>query len=519
MSAGRGACHHRCMLSRTVVAVAAVTTAATGCAAATALVVGGERLTGRGPVVELLVILAVGWSFAGCGLTGWARRPASRTGPLMMVAGLVWFLRAVAAFPGPVPHRLGQVAGVLFAGVLAVLVAGYPEGRPRAHELARRWWASAPRRRVQAPATVGAATVLAATGARVLGERLDWPPMVLVPVGWLPDLALVLWPPALLLGILRDRFDRAAIGALVLTLSHDAPGPGRVRDALARALRDESLEVAFPLPGGGQIDAAGRPARLAGAAGRVVTVLERDGEPIATLRYDAAADPGLVREAGAAAGLALQNERLRAEALARLDEVRRSRTRILAAADAARRNVERDLHDGAQQRLIGAALALRLVIGRVDGPVADDLAIIAAELDAAVRELRELARGLHPTVLTDGGLGPALTSLAERSPVPVILDVVPGHRLPEAVEVACYFIVAEALTNAAKHAGAQVVWVTVNETREGVRVKVADDGRGGADPAGSGLSGLADRVAALGGSFHVRSDENGTRIIAELPCG
>ncbi len=499
--------------------MAAVATAATGCGAATALVVGDDRLTDRAPVVELLVILAVGWSFAGCGLAGWARRPASRTGALMMSAGLAWFLRTAAAFPGPVPHAIGRLAGVLFLVVLVVLVAGYPDGRPPARGLLRRWRVSPLRRRAQAPAIAGGVVLLAAVGVRFLGDLLAWPRAVTVPLGWLPELTLVLWPPVLLLGLLRDRLDRATIGELVLTLSRDAPGPGRVRDALARALRDDSLEVAFPLPGGEQVDAAGRPVRLTGTTGRAVTVVDRDGDPIAALRYDATADPVLVREAAAAAGLALQNERLRAEALARLDEVRQSRARILAAADAARRSVERDLHDGAQQRLIGAALALRLVRGRIDGPEAAELATIADELDAAVRELRELARGLHPTVLSDGGLGPALTSLAERSPVPVALAVLPARRLPEAVEVGCYFVVAEALTNAAKHAGAQQVRVAVELDGDSVRVEVADDGRGGADPAGSGLRGLADRVAALGGRFDVTSTSNGTRVSAELPCG
>ncbi|MEU4425433.1 histidine kinase [Actinoplanes sp. NPDC024001] len=586
------------MPSRITIAVAAVATAATGCGAAAALVAGGERLTGRAPVLELLVILAVGWSFAGCGLAGWARRPASRTGPLMMLAGAVWFLRTAAAFPGPAPQAIGRLAGLLFAGVLVVLVAGYP-GRqafthrwpasalrrhaqaplaplgqasaaprspqaPFAHRwrdsalwrgpqtslarlwrasplrrvaqasarrwragaprrgpqapLTSRWRASALRRRAQAPALLGGAAVLGAVGVRQLGDLLDWPRAVTLPLGWLPDLALVLWPPVLLLGLLRDRLDRAAIGELVLTLSRDSPGPGRVREALARALRDGSLEVAFPLPGGGQVDAAGQTVQLTEAAGRAVTVLERDGEPIAALRYDATADPGLVREAAAAAGLALQNERLRAEALARLDEVRQSRARILAASDAARRSVERDLHDGAQQRLIGVALAVRLLRDRVDGPAAQELAVIADELDAAVRELRELARGLHPTVLSDGGLGPALTSLAERSSVPVALAAVPARRLSEAIEVACYFVVAEALTNAAKHAGAQLVRVTVELAGGSVRVEVTDDGHGGADPTGSGLRGLADRVTALGGRFDVASAAGGTRISAELPC-
>jgi signal transduction histidine kinase len=568
-------------------AVAAAVTVAAGCAAAWAVAFGGNRPPSGQPV-ELAVTLAVGWSFAGGGLVAWARRPASRVGRLMVLVGLAWFLRSATAVAEPRPYVVGTLGGSLYLGLLAHLIVGYPDGRlggwadrvvvaagyaltvptsavflvrsallgqcwacpapvpfverldPAAYPayilivggisavlvvLAVRWWrASPPRRRAQAPALLGAVLIMATLLVQRLGEMLG---LASAPLAWSTEIVLVLWPLALLVGLLRDRLDRAAVGELVLTLSREAPGPGRVRAALAKALRDESLELVFTLPGEtGTVDAEGRAVRLDQTPGRAVTVLVREGEPVAALRYDASVDPDLVRAAGAAAGLALQNERLRAEVLAQLDEVQRSRARILAAADAARRSVERDLHDGAQQRLIGAALALRLARDRLKdaGLPADldaELATVADEVDAAVRELRELARGLHPTVLADGGLAAALTSLAERSVVPVELTDLPAGRLPEPVEVTCYFVIAEALTNAAKHSDAQLVRVTVRVAvgQDRVTVEVADDGRGGADPAGSGLRGLADRVAALGGRLAVLSPPGGgTRITAELPC-
>ena len=296
-----------------------------------------------------------------------------------------------------------------------------------------------------------------------------------------------------------------------------------MRDALSRALRDDSLEVAFPLPGGGQVDAAGQTVRLTEAAGRAVTVLERDGAPIAALRYDATADPGLVREAAAAAGLALQNERLRAEALARLDEVRQSRARILAASDAARRSVERDLHDGAQQRLIALGLDLQVVrstLARDPAAAGELLEAAIGDLGEAIDELRELARGIHPAILTERGLGPALAALARRSPIPASVEIVADERPPLAVEATAYFVVSEALTNAVKHSGASAVEIAVLRTADVLIAAVADDGVGGADPrSGSGLGGLVDRVAALGGNLVVHSPpEGGTRVEALIPC-
>jgi signal transduction histidine kinase len=215
-----------------------------------------------------------------------------------------------------------------------------------------------------------------------------------------------------------------------------------------------------------------------------------------------------------------------ATALANADsqaQLTASRARIVAAADQARRRVERDLHDGAQQRLVSLGLHLRSTVRAAMPPGADKLAAhldyAAAELGGVLNELREIARGLHPPALAGGGLRPALKALARRSAVPVRLDVGVEGRLPEAIELAAYYVVAEALTNAAKHAQASVVDVRV-QTGEGVlRVDVRDDGRGGADlSGGSGLIGLKDRVEALSGRLSVRTALGaGTCVQVELP--
>jgi signal transduction histidine kinase len=230
-----------------------------------------------------------------------------------------------------------------------------------------------------------------------------------------------------------------------------------------------------------------------------------------------------VRAAGAAARMALENERLHAEVKAQLEEVRASRARIIEAGDAERRRVERDLHDGAQQRLVSLSLALRSAQDRVGDDAAASAAIEEAEheLQVALAELRELARGIHPAILTEEGLSGALESLAMRSPVPVTIDADSIGRLPPAIEATAYFAVSEALANVAKHAGASHATVSAHLSDRTLLVEIRDDGMGGADVAnGSGLRGLADRVAAVGGELTVSSPVRaGTRVRAEIPCG
>ena len=206
-------------------------------------------------------------------------------------------------------------------------------------------------------------------------------------------------------------------------------------------------------------------------------------------------------------------------------EVRQSRARIVEAADAERRRVERNLHDGAQQRLVALSLALRRAQAQLpagsDGGAAATLEEAAGQLRTALAELRELARGIHPAILTEAGLGPALRSLASESPLDVTLELDLPNGLSSHVEVAAYFVVAEALTNVAKYAEAKRVEIVTGTERDELRVEVGDDGRGGADPsAGSGLRGLSDRVAALGGRLDVRSPVGrGTRVVARFPLG
>ena len=204
-------------------------------------------------------------------------------------------------------------------------------------------------------------------------------------------------------------------------------------------------------------------------------------------------------------------------------ELIESRARIVAAADQTCWRIERDLHDGAQQRLVNLVLQARMAREAAPGTgeLAARLDAVAEEATRAMAELRDLARGVHPAVLAEGGLRPALRGLARRSAVPVGLEVRVEGRLPEQVETAAYFAVAEALTNAAKHADATVVTVAVAVHDRVLRVRVSDDGRGGADPgAGSGLVGLKDRVEALGGRFSVQTaSDAGTTVHAELPLG
>jgi signal transduction histidine kinase len=337
-------------------------------------------------------------------------------------------------------------------------------------------------------------------------------------------IALAAVPFAFLAGLARSRVaGAAALSELVARLGER---PAALRDAVADALGDPTLEVAYWLPEREEwVDAAGGPYALPnGDPARACTPVERGGRPVAMLVHDAAVadERELVSAVGGAAALALENERLDAELRANLKELRASRARIVESADAARRRIERDLHDGAQQQLVAVSLTLGMARSRVERDpraAAELLDGAAADLEAAIRDLRELARGIHPAVLSDRGLGPALEALASRIPLPVELAALPDGRLPEPIEAAAYFVVAEAITNVARYADATHAEVEVSRDGDRVVVRVADDGVGGADPsAGSGLRGLADRVAALDGRLEVSSPPGGgTTVRAVLP--
>jgi signal transduction histidine kinase len=546
-----------------------------------------------GFLLPIPVELAIGWSFVGAGLVGWAQRPDNRTGLLMTLTGLVWFGRQLEWLDTPLASHLSHVSVNLFLALVAHQLVVFPYGAARTRvertlvvatyavalggyvlsklfydpaaegcpgcppnllllfpdsglnaianlvpsavgivlvvvimaRLVRRWWtASPPARRVLAPVAwtgpaslvlVAATIGLYAVGVSATLDRvLQWSTLVYTAI-----------PLAFLAGLLRTQLHRAALGGLVVELS-DAASPTAVRAALASTLADPSLEVAFWLPHReGYVDLDGRPLELPSGGERAVTVLEDGQQRLAALVYDRSLldDSELVRAAGAAARMALENARLQAELRAQLEEVRASRARIVEAGDAERRRLERDLHDGAQQRLLGIRLALRLARGELDkgGRAVDELLTEAeSELAQTLDELRALARGIHPAVLTEEGLGPAVETLARRASVPVQIDALPADRLPSAIEAAAYFVAAEGLANVTKHARASGVRISMRHTDDSLLIDISDDGVGGADPAaGSGLVGLRDRVEALAGTLDIESSPGeGTRLRAEIPC-
>jgi signal transduction histidine kinase len=234
-------------------------------------------------------------------------------------------------------------------------------------------------------------------------------------------------------------------------------------------------------------------------------------------------EPELLVAVSAAAGIALDNARLHADLAARLEELRGSRVRVIEAGQKERQRLERNLHDGAQQRLVALSLELTMLKKRLDGDPEASTRIDHArsEIALSLDELRDIARGLHPAVVSGHGLAVALESLAARAPVPVRLTVELDGRLPEPLEVAAYYLVSESLANVGKHAQATSATVEVARSNGHVVVEIVDDGIGGADTErGSGLRGLADRVEALDGRLRVWTPAgHGTRVRAEIPCG
>ena len=499
--------------------------------------------------------LVTGWSLIACGLIGWSRRPDSRSGALMAATGFAWFAgNFTTAGLGPLDW-LAAHALYLYRGPLVHLLLSYPRGRIAGRieraavavgyvaAIVTPAWRSGTTTIVLASLLLGVAgrSYLRATGRErrerlaalqataLLGAVLAADALLRLAVSTpeakdatllANEAALVALAVSLLAGLLRWPWERAEVTDFVVELGE--AGSGRLRDALARALGDPTLELGYWLPeSGAYVDAAGRPLTLPGAdSDRSVTRVERDGQAVAVLVHDRVVldDPGLVEAVAAAARLGASNARLQAEVRAQVSELQESRRRLVRAGDEERRRLEQRLHEGAERRLVAVGHVLERESGNARRTGAAGIEHARGQLARTLADLHDLAGGLHPRALTDNGLAAALPSLAQRSPVPVELTV-SAERLPAEVEAAAYFICSEALANVAKYASASRAVVHVTADERAAQVEIVDDGVGGADPAqGSGLRGLADRVDALGGTLHLESPPGGgTRLAAEIP--
>jgi signal transduction histidine kinase len=501
--------------------------------------------------------LLTGWCLMGCGLAGWARRPQSRSGVLLVAAGFAWFVPDFAAAGlGPLAW-LSAHALYLHRGPLVQLVLTYPQGRVRGRvegaavavgyaaavvtpiwssragtialaaclvTVAARGYVRAAGRERRMRRSALQATALFAAGVAAVGlARWAVPgPATDAATLLVYEVMLCALAVSLLVGLVRWPWERAEVADLVVELGEIRSGT--LRDELARALGDPSLQVGYWLPGSGVfVDAAGRPLVVPGpGSGRSATVIERDGQPLAVLVHDPAVlgDPGLVEAVSSAAGLAAANARLQAEVRARLAEIAASRRRILEAGDEERCRLELRLREGAQQRLGELAQALQLAHRSATGQAtAERIARAELQLSRTQEDLGRLARGLHPRQLSERGLAAALAALARDFPLHVDLAV-PATETSPAVAACAYFICCEALANIAKHASASRAQISVAAKAGGITVEVADDGAGGANPEGRGIRGLADRVETLGGTLTVASAPGrGTRLTAVLPDG
>jgi signal transduction histidine kinase len=541
-------------------------------------------VTGEHKSSAVILYHVVGASFAVCGLLAWYRRPDARTGPLMVVTGFLFFARLLLSrVDSSLAQTVGMAIGNLWVITFVALLVSFPS-RPRrwvlsewvligvfvlaeivlvvgwmlfapfpgnlllvsanpgvadelnrasgvigfaaalsvAVLLAARWRAATPGvRRACAPAAAGAVTLLFLSGLLLQGAFTSYQSPFLV---WPTLVGLLLVPLVFLVGIWRTWVARAAVADLVVEL--DAPRGTPLQAALARALRDPTLILAYWLPEfGSYVDSGGQAVELPeDSGGRETAIVEQDGERVAAIVYDAslAEERKLLDAVVAAAGFALKNERLSAELRARVSELGASRARILEAGDKERRRLERNLHDGAQQRLVALSMQLSLLKARISDDPATAVALAAkanTDLAESLEELRELARGIHPSAL-DHGLAVALESLAAQSVVSTRVTVELADRLPEPVEVAAYFVASEALANVDKHARASRATVRVLLSAGSAVIEITDDGIGGADDAnGSGLRGLADRVEALEGQLRVVSTAGaGTTVTAVIPC-
>jgi signal transduction histidine kinase len=519
------------------------------------------------------------------GVFAWSRRPDSRFGPLMIAAGFAMFISSLAWANTAGLHTIGQAFDLVPAAVFLHVFLAFPTGRlghrferalvaacyavafglelvvmglggfgsDNLLEVVSEPGASGTLQKVQLVAISASCLIgvgVLAARRRGAGRPLRRSVAVLVDsfaLGLVMIAALFvngafegpafetlrratffvigLAPAAFLVGLLSARLARSALADLLLEMRAD-PAPADLRDALARALRDPSLTLAYWLPEYETwADVDGRPTSPPIAAdGRAITLIDRGGERVAALLHDSSLqdEPELLEAVSAAAGIALQTARLHAELAARLDELRGSRMRVIEAGQKERQRLERNLHDGAQQRLVALSLELTMLKKRLatDPEASTRIDHARDEIATSLEELRDVARGLHPAVVTGHGLAVALESLAARATLPVRLSVELDERLPEALEVAAFYLVSESLANIGKHAQATSATVGVARCDGEIVIEVVDDGIGGADTErGSGLRGLADRVEALDGRLRVWTPVGqGTRVRAEIPC-
>jgi signal transduction histidine kinase len=523
--------------------------------------------------------------FVLAGLLAWARRPDSRLGLLMIAGGFATGLSALQLTHVDALYTLGALFDILPAAFFLHVFLAFPDGRLRSRFervlvaagyaaavglqlvkmslgsfgpsnlvglwalpaaaaavqhvqllslsaicltavgflAARRRHAGRPRRRSLALLIDSFALALVMIAVLFVVGTFDGPAFQEIQRATLVVVGIS--PIVFLLGLLDERLARSAVGELILELRSD-PEPADLRNALARSLRDPSLTLAYWLPDfQTYFDLEGRPIHSPeGDDRKTTTLIDRSGAQVAALLHDRALDdePELLDAVGAAAGIALENGRLHAELRARLDELKGSRARVIDAGQKERKRLERNLHDGAQQRLIALSLELSLLEQKLteDPDARGRIGDARKEIALSLEELRDVARGIHPAVLSGHGLAVALESIAARAPLPVRLRVDVDGRLPERVEVAAYYVVSESLANVAKHARATGASVAVGPTRVGLVVEIVDDGVGGADTErGTGLRGLADRVEALSGRLRVWTPAGGgTRVRAEIPC-
>ena len=517
------------------------------------------------------------------GLLAWSRRPASRLGPLMIVTGLVmalialqWstnrylaatghlldllpaalFLHVFLAYPtGRLQSRAERVlVGTCYAVCLGLQVVKVVVGIDPGDPLAVLTQPALALRVEQVQLILVAGLLLLGAGDIALRARRTSRPsrrgvaltvdsfgisLVMLAVLYIAGLlswaafetirnltfaVLGLAPIAFLLGLLDARLARADVGDLVVHLRGDLTSD--LQEPLARALHDPTLSIAYWLPQyGAWADQAGHQVSLpTDGDDRAVRLITHDGVPVAALDFHPSLEhdePELLDSVVAAAAIALENARLQSQLRAQLIELQDSRGRVLEAGRTERQRLERNLHDGAQQRLVALSLELGMIeqASPDTSPEKETLRRVRAEVSESLAELRAVSRGIYPAVLTGHGLSVALQSLAARAPCPLDLDVAVHERLPEPIEVAAYFIVSESLANIGKHSQATHATVRVARTGDSVIVDVRDNGVGGADTEdGTGLRGLADRVEALGGTLKIWSPiDGGTRITAELP--